>query len=91
MFRKYFFKTFFTPQLCDKINIQKYPWGWKSKEEINKEFIAKRLAKEGSKKVDEKEKVLIKLENRDDLFEFERNLMVHNDEWQLCNINRIIV
>jgi len=41
--------------------------------------------------IKQKVRILIKLENRDDVFEFERNLMVHNDEWQLCNINRIIV
>lgn len=206
MFRKYFFKTFFNPQLCDKINIQKYPWGWKSKEEINKiinykvydnklfinnerKFIHEyqlnqhaenlynktyhafinnynflnsnlfcpKLAnglnilrrnsnidnidedinikkvelidnwiKHGRVKnqrkilglydenefiheiftgmigpefqsiwdqqsIKQKVRILIKLEDRDDVFEFERNLMVHNDEWQLCNINRIIV
>lgn len=27
MIKKYFFKTFFNPTLCNKINIVKYPWG----------------------------------------------------------------
>uniref|UniRef100_A0A6C0F7L6 Uncharacterized protein n=1 Tax=viral metagenome TaxID=1070528 RepID=A0A6C0F7L6_9ZZZZ len=206
MIKKYFFKTFFNPKLCNKINIQKYPWGWKSKEEINKianfkvtdnkthmenerKFIHEYKLNEYTediynktyyaytnnydflnsnlycpklanglnilrknsnigdieieikiKKVElignwikygrvknqrkflglydenefiheittgmigpefqsiwdqqsikQKVKLLIELQDRVDVFEFERNLMVHNDDWQLCNINRIIV
>ena len=38
----------------------------------------------------EKARLLIKLYDRNDIFEFERNLMIQDDSWQLCNINRII-
>ena len=41
--------------------------------------------------IKQKVRLLIELENRNDVFEFELNLMVHNDNWQLCNINRIII
>ena len=34
MIRKFFFRTFFKPKLCSKINTRKYPWGWKSQEQI---------------------------------------------------------
>ena len=206
MFKKYFLKTFFNPQLCNKINIKKYPWGWKSKEEIEKiinfeipnenmsidydrkfiheynlnqytenmynktyyayynnydflnsnlfcpklanglnylrekrninEFnvninikkitLLKNWIKYGRIKnsnkflglydenefiheitagmigpefqsiwdqqsIKQKVRILIELEDRKDIFEFERNLMTHNDNWQLCNINRIII
>ena len=38
----------------------------------------------------QKARLLIKLDDRNDIFEFERNLMIQDDSWQLCNINRII-
>ena len=41
--------------------------------------------------IKQKVRILIELEDRKDIFEFERNLMTHNDNWQLCNINRIII
>tara|TARA_Y100000816_G_scaffold30830_1_gene19707 strand:- start:32061 stop:32684 length:624 start_codon:yes stop_codon:yes gene_type:complete len=34
MIRKFFFRSFFKPKLCSKINTIKYPWGWKSQEQI---------------------------------------------------------
>ena len=36
MIKKYFIKTFFNPKLCSEINYKKYPWGWKSKHDIQK-------------------------------------------------------
>ena len=36
MIRKNLFRIFYFPNLCENINTVKYPWGWKSKEEINK-------------------------------------------------------
>lgn len=206
MIKKYFFKTFFNPRLCNKINVQKYPWGWKSNEEIEKiikfpiydgepnvvyerkyiheyklneyteniynktyyaffnnydflnsnlfcpklanglnylrkysniyeidkspkikdvqllgnwikygrvknqnkflgmydenefihEIITGMIGPEfrsiwDQQSIKQKARLVIKLEDRKDVFEFERNLMNHNDNWQLCNINRIIV
>lgn len=41
--------------------------------------------------IKQKVRLLIELENRKDIFDFERDLMIHNDNWQLCNINRIII
>lgn len=41
--------------------------------------------------IKQKVRILIELENRNDVFDFERDLMIHNDNWQLCNINRIII
>lgn len=204
--RKYFFKTFFQPNLCNKIDVKKYPWGWKSPSDLrkivdypssslrdlsveyNRKFIhefnliqytkdiytktyfayhndydflnsnlfcpllanglnilkdkadltdfneniqiqeVKLLAtwiKYGKVKnqnklfglydphdfvheistgmigpefqsiwdqqsLKQKARLLIKLDDRNDIFEFERNLMIQDDSWQLCNINRII-
>ena len=205
MIKKFFIKTFFNPKLCGKINYIKYPWGWKSSDDIqniidypisnhcisfnherkyiheyrlnefteeiyNKTYIAyinnydflnstifsPKLAnglnylrsksnirhlhddikinkiklignwiKHGSinsrkkilglynddefiheisagmigpeiqsiwdqQSIKQKVRLLIELENRKDVFDFERDLMIHNDSWQLCNINRII-
>lgn len=39
----------------------------------------------------QKVRLLVELENRKDVFDFERDLMIHNDNWQLSNINRIII
>tara|TARA_Y100000992_G_scaffold40981_1_gene23014 strand:- start:60 stop:680 length:621 start_codon:yes stop_codon:yes gene_type:complete len=206
MIKKYFFKTFFNPTLCNKINIVKYPWGWKSKKEIqtiidypiketymninperkfihefklneytedlykktfyayvnNYDFLNSNLycpklanglnilrkktttnsfddnisiqnviflgnwVKNGRIKsqrkflglydenefihevtagiigpefqtiwdqqsIKQKVRILIELEDRSDVFEFQRDLMVLNDNWQLSNINRIII
>ena len=41
--------------------------------------------------VKQKIKLNIELEDREDVFEFERDLMSRGNNWQLCNINRIIV
>ena len=41
--------------------------------------------------VKQKIRLNVELEDREDIFEFERDLMDKNNEWQLCNINRIIV
>ena len=41
--------------------------------------------------IKQKVRLLIKLDNRQDVFDFERDLMIQNDNWQLCNINRIII
>lgn len=41
--------------------------------------------------IKQKARMLIELKDRNDVFEFERNLMNHNNNWQLCNINRIIM
>ena len=41
--------------------------------------------------IKQKVRLLIELENRKDVFDFERDLMIHNDNWQLSNINRIII
>ena len=205
MIKKYFLKTFFNPILCSKINIIKYPWGWKSKEDIDKiihfeisdkkmfihhnrkyfheyhlnqytenmymntyyayynnydflnsnlfcpklanglnylrekrnihvfdenlkinkvtllqnwikygkvknknkflglydehefthEIISGMIGPEiqsiwDQQSIKQKVKLLIELDNRKDVFEFERNLMIPNGHWQLCNINRII-
>ena len=35
MIRKNFFRIAYFPKLCKNINTIKYPWGWKSQEEIN--------------------------------------------------------
>ena len=35
MIRKNLFRIFYFPNLCESINTIKYPWGWKSKEQIN--------------------------------------------------------
>ena len=43
------------------------------------------------KSIKQKAIFLIELENRKDIFEFERDLMINNDNWQLCNINNIII
>jgi len=206
MLKKYFLKTFFNPILCNKINIIKYPWGWKSKEDIDKiidfeisdekmfvhhnrksfheynlnkytenmyintyyayyndyDFLNSNLfcpklanglnylrekrdihvfddnininkvtllqnwIKYGKVKnknkflglydehefihelttgmigpeiqsiwdqqsIKQKVKLLIELDDRKDVFEFERNIMIPDDYWQLCNINRIII
>ena len=40
--------------------------------------------------VKQKIKLNIELEDREDIFEFERDLMSRGNNWQLCNINRII-
>ena len=205
MIRKYFFKTFFQPVMCNKIDVKKYPWGWKSSNDIkeiikhpineadlnvdfNRKFIHEFNLTEYTKNmytktyyayhndfdflnsnlfcpslanglnilrnkadlrnfnenihiqdvtllatwikygkvknqtklfglydphdfvheittgmigpefqsiwdqqsIKQKVRMLIKLNDRNDVFEFERNLMIHNDGWQLCNINRII-
>ena len=34
MIRKNLFRIFYFPNLCNKINTLKYPWGWKSQSEI---------------------------------------------------------
>ena len=34
MIKKQFFRYFYKPKLCSKINTRKYPWGWKSQKEI---------------------------------------------------------
>lgn len=36
MIKKYILNLFHTPKLCSKINTNKYPWGWKSQDEVNK-------------------------------------------------------
>ena len=41
--------------------------------------------------IKQKVRLLIKLDGRQDVFDFERDLMIQNDNWQLCNINRIII
>ena len=41
--------------------------------------------------IKQKVRLLINLDDRQDVFDFERDLMIHNDTWQLCNINRIII
>ena len=41
--------------------------------------------------IKQKVRLLVELENRKDVFDFERDLMIHNDNWQLNNINRIII
>ena len=41
--------------------------------------------------IKQKVRLLIELENRSDVFDFERDMMIHNDNWQLSNINRIII
>lgn len=41
--------------------------------------------------VKQKIRLNIELEDREDIFEFERDLMDKDNDWQLCNINRIIV
>ena len=204
--KKYFIKTFFNPRFCNQINYVKYPWGWKSNNDIqniidypisdhcisfnherkyiheyrlnefteeiyNKTYIAyinnydflnssifsPKLAnglnylrsESDIEKIDveikinkislignwvkygkiknknkflglyndnefiheisagmigpeiqaiwdqqsikQKVRLLIELENRKDVFDFERDLMIHNDNWQLSNINRIII
>ena len=43
------------------------------------------------KSIKQKVRFLIECEDRKDVFDFERDLMIHNDNWQLCNINRIII
>lgn len=204
--KKYFIKTFFNPKLCDKINCITYPWGWKSKNDIqniidypisnhcisfnherkyiheyklnefteeiytktyyayinnydflNSSIFSPKLAnglnhlrsesnieeldvdikinkislignwiKHGKIKnknkflglynddefiheistgiigpeiqsiwdqqsIKQKVRLLVELENRSDVFDFERDMMIHNDNWQLSNINRIII
>lgn len=204
--KKYFIKTFFNPRFCNQINYVKYPWGWKSNNDIqniidypisdhcisfnherkyiheyrlnefteeiyNKTYIAyinnydflnssifspklanglNYLRSESSvakldikikinkislignwvkygkiknknkflglyndnefiheisagmigpeiqaiwdqQSIKQKVRLLIELENRKDVFDFERDLMIHNDNWQLSNINRIII
>lgn len=206
MIKKYFFKTFFNPNLCNKINVKENPWGWKSfhniqsivdypisqhsmflnherkyiheyklneltEEMYNKTYYAylnnydflnsslycpklanglnflrnqtsidnldenikiKNITLLGSwikygrvknnkklfgiydddefiheisagmigpeiqaiwdqQSIKQKVRLLIESNNRKDVFDFERNLMIHNDNWQLCNINRIII
>ena len=34
MIKKLFYKSFFKPNLCNKINTREYPWGWKSQDQI---------------------------------------------------------
>ena len=34
MLRKNLLKLFHKPIFCDRINLKKFPWGWKSNEEI---------------------------------------------------------
>lgn len=41
--------------------------------------------------IKQKVRFLIESKNRKDVFDFERDLMTMNDNWQLCNINRIII
>ena len=41
--------------------------------------------------IKQKVRVLIELENREDVFDFERDLMTNDNIWQLSNINRIII
>ena len=41
--------------------------------------------------IKQKVRLLIECNDRKDVFDFERNLMIHDDNWQLCNINRIII
>ena len=41
--------------------------------------------------VKQKVRLLIKSDSREDVFDFERDLMTLNNNWQLCNINRIIL
>lgn len=41
--------------------------------------------------IKQKVRFLIELDNRKDVFDFERDLMTLNNKWQLCNINRIIL
>lgn len=207
MIRKNLFRIFYFPNLCENINAVKYPWGWKSKEEINNikrynllknevnindyelkyihEYKVKEYCEEIYKKtyysylnnydflntnllspslanglnylrsksdidnlnnnikvknvelinswikygnikntskifgfynlkefthelsagmigpeiqsiwdqrsVKQKIRLNVELEDREDIFEFERDLMDKNNEWQLCNINRIII
>lgn len=206
MIKKYFFKTFFNPNLCHKINVKENPWGWKSKNDIqniidypisnhcisfsherkyiheyklnefteeiynktyyayinnydflNSSIFSPKLAnglnhlrsisnieelgvdikinkislignwiKHGKIKnknkflglynddefiheistgiigpeiqsiwdqqsIKQKVRLLIELENRSDVFDFERDMMIYNDNWQLSNINRIII
>jgi len=206
MIKKYFFKTFFNPNLCNKINVKENPWGWKSKNNIqniidypisdhcisfnherkyiheyklnefteeiynktyyayinnydflNSSIFSPKLAnglnhlrsksnieeldvdikinkislignwiKHGKIKnknkflglynddefiheistgiigpeiqsiwdqqsIKQKVRLLIELENRSDVFDFERDMMIHNANWQLSNINRIII
>ena len=42
------------------------------------------------KGIKQKVRFIINLDHRDDIFEFERDLLFNNNKWQLCNINRII-
>ena len=207
MIRKNLFRIFYFPNLCESINTIKYPWGWKSKEQINDikeynllkndiniddyelkyihEFKVKEYCEEIYKKtyysylnnydflntnllspslanglnylrsksdinnlnknikinniklinswikhgnikntskifgyynineiahelsagmigpeiqsiwdqraVKQKIRLNVELEDREDIFEFERDLMDKDNDWQLCNINRIIV
>ena len=41
--------------------------------------------------IKQKVRFLIEVSNRKDVFDFERDLMISNNKWQLCNINRIIL
>ena len=41
--------------------------------------------------IKQKVRLLIKLDYREDILEFERDLLYDKENWQLCNINRIII
>lgn len=76
-------------------NINKY-LGYYNLHEIVHELSAGVIGPEigalwDQKGVKQKVRLLIKSNLRDDVFDFERDLMTLNNSWQLCNINRIIV
>ena len=41
--------------------------------------------------IKQKARIIIELEKRKDVLDFERDLMIDNNDWQLSNINRILI
>ena len=70
--------------------------GYFSNDEIVHEISAGIIGPENQeiwdqKAIKQKARIIIELEKRKDVLDFERDLMIDNNEWQLSNINRILI
>jgi len=79
-----------------RINNKQKIWGLYNNHEIVHEISAGIIGPEikgvwDQPSIKQKVRLLIETDTRKDVLDFERDMMIHNDNWQLCNINRIIV
>ena len=79
-----------------RINNTQKIWGLYNDHEIVHEISAGMIGPEikavwDQPSIKQKVRLLIETDTRKDVLDFERDMMISNNNWQLCNINRIII